>query len=114
MKEIGEQHISEPGLVVLDITAADEDTLRLAVAQLEERWATSGPAPVRRVLGPPRRDVPGVRRHPPRRGARGVRGAGYVGGRRPVRSCQRSRAAVRSARASLRRGSERLCSLTSA
>ncbi|MEU7736470.1 DUF6207 family protein, partial [Streptomyces griseus] len=44
MKEISEQHISEPGLVVLDITAADEDTLRLVVAQLEERWATSGPA----------------------------------------------------------------------
>ncbi|MER8199670.1 DUF6207 family protein [Streptomyces microflavus] len=53
MKEIGEQHINEPGLVVLDITAADEDTLRLAVAQLEERWATSGPAPVRRVPGRP-------------------------------------------------------------
>ncbi|MEU5288524.1 DUF6207 family protein [Streptomyces sp. NPDC020755] len=51
MKEIGEQHISEPGLVVLDITAADEDTLRLVVAQLEERWATSGPALVRRVPG---------------------------------------------------------------
>ncbi|MEU7737315.1 DUF6207 family protein, partial [Streptomyces griseus] len=44
MKELSEQHVSEPGLVVLDITAADEDTLRLVVAQLEERWATSGPA----------------------------------------------------------------------
>ncbi|MFJ5741043.1 DUF6207 family protein [Streptomyces microflavus] len=53
MKEIGEQHISEPGRVVLDITATDEDTLRLAVTQLEKRWATSGPAPVRRVPGRP-------------------------------------------------------------
>lgn len=52
MKEIGE-HISKPGLVVLDITAADEHTLRLAETQLEERWATSGPAPVRRVPGRP-------------------------------------------------------------
>ncbi|MFG3427610.1 DUF6207 family protein [Streptomyces californicus] len=51
MKEINEQHISEPGLVVLDITATDEDTLQLVVARLEERWATSGPAPVRRVPG---------------------------------------------------------------
>ncbi|MET8889844.1 DUF6207 family protein [Streptomyces griseus] len=51
MREIGEQHVSEPGLVVLDITAADEDTLGLVVAELEERWATSGPAPVRRVPG---------------------------------------------------------------
>lgn len=53
MKEIGEQHISEPGLVVLDITATDEDTLRLTVAQLEVRWATSGLAPVRRIAGRP-------------------------------------------------------------
>ncbi|TYR53319.1 DUF6207 family protein [Streptomyces parvus] len=51
MREIDEQHVSEPGLVVLDITAADEDTLRLVVAELAERWATSGPAPVRRVPG---------------------------------------------------------------
>ncbi|UZK52789.1 DUF6207 family protein [Streptomyces drozdowiczii] len=51
MKEISEQHLSEPGLVVLDITAAEKDTLRLVVARLEERWATSGPAPVRRVPG---------------------------------------------------------------
>lgn len=26
--QIDEQHVAEPGLVVLDITAADEDTLR--------------------------------------------------------------------------------------
>ncbi|NEC67724.1 DUF6207 family protein [Streptomyces sp. SID9727] len=51
MKEISEQHISEPGLVVLDIIAADEDTLRVVVTRLEERWATSGPAQVRRVPG---------------------------------------------------------------
>jgi hypothetical protein len=53
-KEIGEQHISEPGLAVLDITAAHEDTLRLVVAGLEEHWATSGTRPVRRVPDRPR------------------------------------------------------------
>ncbi|MGW9054515.1 DUF6207 family protein [[Kitasatospora] papulosa] len=53
MREIGEQHISEPGLVVLDTTATNEDTLRLTMAQMEEHWATSGPAPARWVSGRP-------------------------------------------------------------
>ncbi|WP_240799441.1 DUF6207 family protein [Streptomyces sp. A0958] len=78
MKEISEQHISEPCLVALDITAADEDTLRLVVARLEERWATSGPAPVQRVPGPGRCDGPGVRGHPPLRGRGWVRGVGLL------------------------------------
>ncbi|MDP9954319.1 MULTISPECIES: DUF6207 family protein [Streptomyces] len=42
MKEIGEQHLIESGLVVLDITAADDETARRVVAELSQRWATSG------------------------------------------------------------------------
>ncbi|MGW6420465.1 DUF6207 family protein [Streptomyces sp. NPDC055055] len=43
-----EQHIVEPGLVVLDITGGDEDTVRAFMAALKERWATAGAGPVRR------------------------------------------------------------------
>lgn len=50
---IDEQHIAEPGLVVLDITGGDEDTVRAVMAALEERWATSGIVPVRRDPGEP-------------------------------------------------------------
>ncbi|MER5418137.1 DUF6207 family protein [Streptomyces virginiae] len=46
MKPIDEQHIAEPGLVVLDITGGDEDTVRAVMAALEERWATSGIVPM--------------------------------------------------------------------
>ncbi|MFE9468753.1 DUF6207 family protein [Streptomyces virginiae] len=53
MKPINEQHIAEPGLVVLDITGGDEDTVRAVMAALEERWATSGVGPVRRDPGEP-------------------------------------------------------------
>ncbi|MFD9302128.1 DUF6207 family protein [Streptomyces sp. NPDC060048] len=53
MKPIDEQHIAEPGLVVLDITGGDEDTVQAVMATLEERWATSGIAPVRREPGEP-------------------------------------------------------------
>ncbi|MER6501877.1 DUF6207 family protein [Streptomyces sp. NPDC001455] len=48
-----EQHVAEPGLVVLDITAADEDTLRTVMDGLQQRWATSGIVPVRRLPGEP-------------------------------------------------------------
>ncbi|MFD9367860.1 DUF6207 family protein [Streptomyces sp. NPDC060020] len=51
MKPIDEQHIAEPGLVV--ITGGDEDTVRAVMATLEEPWATSGIAPVRRDPGEP-------------------------------------------------------------
>ncbi|MEU9376487.1 DUF6207 family protein [Streptomyces sp. NPDC048255] len=51
MKSIDEQHIAEPGLVVLDITGRDEDTVRAVMASLEGRWATSGVVPVRRDPG---------------------------------------------------------------
>lgn len=53
MKPIDEQHIAEPGLVVLDITGGDEDTVRAVITALEERWATSGTGPVRREPGEP-------------------------------------------------------------
>ncbi|MFH8255258.1 DUF6207 family protein [Streptomyces roseolus] len=50
---IDTQHISEPGLVVLDIAAVDEETLRRAMDHLQQRWATSGISPVRRTPGEP-------------------------------------------------------------
>ncbi|WP_306324553.1 DUF6207 family protein [Streptomyces venezuelae] len=53
MKPIDEKHIVEPGLVVVDITGGDEDTVLAVMAALEERWATSGVGPVRRDPGEP-------------------------------------------------------------
>ncbi|MFJ9597881.1 DUF6207 family protein [Streptomyces virginiae] len=53
MEPINEQHIAEPGLVVLDITGGDEDTVRAVMVTLEERWAISGIVPVRRDPGEP-------------------------------------------------------------
>ncbi|MFF3343156.1 DUF6207 family protein [Streptomyces flavidovirens] len=51
--EIDEQHITEPGLVVLDITAADEDTVAAVMQGLQQQWATSGITPVWHVPGEP-------------------------------------------------------------
>jgi hypothetical protein len=48
---INEQHVAEPGLVVLDLTAADEDTIRAVMDGLQEQWATSGVTPVWRTPG---------------------------------------------------------------
>jgi hypothetical protein len=48
---IDEQHITEPGLVVLDVTTADEDTIRAVMDDLQQRWATSGITPVWRAPG---------------------------------------------------------------
>ncbi|WP_327350129.1 DUF6207 family protein [Streptomyces sp. NBC_01321] len=53
MDPIDEVHVSEPGLVVLDITAHDEATARAVMAALEQRWATSGITVVRREAGAP-------------------------------------------------------------
>jgi hypothetical protein len=53
MEQIDEQHICQPGLIVLDVTAADEATARAAMASLEQWWATSGITPVRREPGAP-------------------------------------------------------------
>ncbi|MFJ8164213.1 DUF6207 family protein [Streptomyces sp. NPDC096136] len=50
---MGEQHIAEPGLVVLDITRRDEETVRAVMTALEEPCATSGVGPVRRDAGEP-------------------------------------------------------------
>ncbi|MFD4862857.1 DUF6207 family protein [Streptomyces atratus] len=48
--KIDTQHIDEPGLVVLDITAADETTAHAVMAELEQWWATSGIMPVQRAV----------------------------------------------------------------
>ncbi|MFJ1551914.1 DUF6207 family protein [Streptomyces sp. NPDC088246] len=53
MTEINELHLSESGLVVLDIAARDEATLMTVMADLQERWATSGISGVQRVPGEP-------------------------------------------------------------
>ncbi|WP_411111545.1 DUF6207 family protein [Streptomyces sp. c-19] len=49
MEPIDPIHVSEPGLIVLAITATDEATLQAAVEELGQRWATSGTPRVRRV-----------------------------------------------------------------
>ena len=46
-----EQHIAEPGLAIVDITASDEDTIRTMMDALQQQWATSGITPVWRVPG---------------------------------------------------------------
>ncbi|MEU3629131.1 DUF6207 family protein [Streptomyces fradiae] len=51
--QIDEQHIAEQGLAVLDVTAADEDTIRKVLDGLQQTWATSGITPVWRVPGEP-------------------------------------------------------------
>lgn len=48
---IDEERIAEPGLVVLDVTAADEETVRAVMDGLQQKWATSGVTPVWRVPG---------------------------------------------------------------
>ncbi|MFE1579271.1 DUF6207 family protein [Streptomyces fradiae] len=53
MEQIDERHISEPGLVVLDITGSDEDTVIAVMKRLEQLWATSGIVSIRRTPGEP-------------------------------------------------------------
>ncbi|MFF3404411.1 DUF6207 family protein [Streptomyces sp. NPDC002659] len=53
MEQIDEQHVCETGLVVLDVTAADEATALTVMALLERSWATSGITAVRRDPGAP-------------------------------------------------------------
>ncbi|MFE1407808.1 DUF6207 family protein [Streptomyces sp. NPDC058770] len=66
MEPIHEQHLSEPGLVVFDMTAADEVTVEAVMASLDRLWATSGPG----ARAPDGRGSGGegavVRGHPPR------------------------------------------------
>ncbi|MFJ2080560.1 DUF6207 family protein [Streptomyces anulatus] len=45
---IDARHVSEPGLVVLDITAADEETALALMDELQQLWATSGITEIRR------------------------------------------------------------------
>ncbi|WP_421110332.1 DUF6207 family protein [Streptomyces sp. NEAU-S77] len=53
MDRIDDVHVSEPGLVVLDITARDEETAAAVMSRLDELWATSGVGLVRRVASEP-------------------------------------------------------------
>ncbi|MEV7114286.1 DUF6207 family protein [Streptomyces anulatus] len=45
---IDARHVSEPGLVVLDITAADEETAFALMDELQQLWATAGITAIRR------------------------------------------------------------------
>ncbi|MFI0156011.1 DUF6207 family protein [Streptomyces lydicus] len=42
---ISEEHLREPGLVVIDITAADETTATQAATPVGGLWLSSGPSP---------------------------------------------------------------------
>ncbi len=42
MEAINEVHVSEPGLVVVDFAAADDETALAFHAALQARWATTG------------------------------------------------------------------------
>ncbi|MGW2918197.1 DUF6207 family protein [Streptomyces angustmyceticus] len=49
--KISEGHLSEPGLVVIDITAADEATAAQAATALGGLWLSSGPSSPWRTPG---------------------------------------------------------------
>ncbi|MFJ2627651.1 DUF6207 family protein [Streptomyces sp. NPDC087532] len=53
VKPIDEVHVSEPGLIAVEVVAGDKETALAAVATLGERWATSGPPAPWRVPGEP-------------------------------------------------------------
>ncbi|OKJ64354.1 DUF6207 family protein [Streptomyces sp. CB02261] len=53
MEPVYPTHVSEPGLIVLDLTASDEATLQAAVEKLGRYRATSGTSRERRVPGEP-------------------------------------------------------------
>ncbi|MER7109471.1 DUF6207 family protein [Streptomyces sp. NPDC000229] len=63
--DIDEQHVAEPGLAVLDITAADEETVRAVMEGLQQLWPTSGVTAVWRGARRGRGQGPGVRRRTP-------------------------------------------------
>ncbi|SOE08988.1 hypothetical protein SAMN06272775_0066 [Streptomyces sp. 2323.1] len=51
--KISQEHLREPGLVVIDVTAADEETARQAAAALGGLWLSSGPSAPWRTPGQP-------------------------------------------------------------
>ncbi|MET7802722.1 DUF6207 family protein [Streptomyces decoyicus] len=51
--KISQEHLREPGLVVIDVTAADEATATEAATALGELWLSSGPSTPRRTPGQP-------------------------------------------------------------
>jgi hypothetical protein len=51
MKPFDAVHVSEPGLVVVEVAAGDEETALAAVADMGLWWATSGSSEVWRVPG---------------------------------------------------------------
>ncbi|MDQ1013234.1 hypothetical protein QFZ82_007719 [Streptomyces sp. V4I23] len=53
MKPFEDLHISEPGLVVIEVAAADETTALAAIEEIGARWRTSGPSTAWRVPGEP-------------------------------------------------------------
>ncbi|MGW2863284.1 DUF6207 family protein [Streptomyces sp. NPDC001205] len=53
MDAIDPVHLSEPGLLVVDIAAADDATAQAAMTALDRLWATSGPCRTHRVPGEP-------------------------------------------------------------
>ncbi|MER6238000.1 DUF6207 family protein [Streptomyces clavifer] len=53
VKPINETHLSEPGLVMVEVVADDEATAVAAVNQLGTWWATSGPSLPWRVPSEP-------------------------------------------------------------
>ncbi|MFE6130085.1 DUF6207 family protein [Streptomyces sp. NPDC056437] len=53
MDDIDAVHVGEPGLLVLDITAADEPTAQRALDQLNVLWATDASGRIRRLPGQP-------------------------------------------------------------
>lgn len=53
MDDIDAVHVNEPGLLVLDITAADEPTAQRALDQLNALWATDASGRIQRLPGQP-------------------------------------------------------------
>lgn len=53
MNPINEAHVSEPGLVVVDVAAADDATVLAFQQQLADRWATSPAQHTTRDAGEP-------------------------------------------------------------
>ncbi|MEU9190647.1 DUF6207 family protein [Streptomyces sp. NPDC048484] len=53
MNPIHEVHVSEPGLVVVDVAAADDDTALAFQQLLADRWATSSAGCTTHDVGQP-------------------------------------------------------------